>query len=74
MALDPIPVGVLPFQVGEKVAFIEDHPVHPKMYGIVTETGIEDGVFKFWVNVQDPETRLVEDPPVTYLATMEEIQ
>jgi hypothetical protein len=74
MTLESLPQEVVTFNVGERIAFKEDHPKHAGKYGIVTEIGSENNVVKFNVNVIDPESGVVSDPPEIYLATLEEIQ
>jgi hypothetical protein len=73
--LDPLPTGFTDLLVGDKIAFTEDHPEHPGMYGIIETIGLADGVLSFDVTVIDPATReTTEDPPVSYRATIEEVQ
>lgn len=72
--LEPIPQTSVPFWVGEKVAFREDHADHPGMYGLIETIGVADGLIQFDVSVIDPSTGGPVDPPVTRRATMEDIQ
>lgn len=71
---EPLPPGVAPFAVGEKVAFAEDHAEVPGMYGIVRAVGLARGQIVFEVSVIDPETRVEQDPPLVRRVTLEEVQ
>jgi hypothetical protein len=74
--LSPIDPSLVPFQVNERVAFTEDHPDHPGMYGIVTDIGGDtDGALKFDLFVIDPFTGEQEGTSkIIYRAGMEDIQ
>lgn len=76
--LNPIDPSLVPFQVGEKVAF---HDVHDEeyvegMYGIVEEMGLDaDGNLRLDLAVIDPFTGELKDGKKTiYRAGMEDIQ
>ena len=72
--LEPLPYGLVPFAVGEKVAFREDHGEHPGLYGRVEALGLEDGAVAFDLLVLDPATGMPIEPEVVRRTTMEEIQ
>lgn len=74
--LNPIDPSLVPFQVGEKVAFTEDHGKHGAMYGVIEEIGLDsDGALKLDLFVIDPFTGEQAGKTKTiYRAGMEEIQ
>ena len=66
---------LVPFQVGEKVAFREDHPTHAGKYGTVKQIGItEEGNLEFDLIVFDPNVGYTGKEKKIVRATMEEIQ
>ena len=75
--LTPIDPQLVPFQVGEKVAF---HDLHDDervegMYGRIEEIGLDsDGKLALDLAVIDPFTGELKDPPIIYRAGMEDIQ
>lgn len=73
--LHPVDASLLPFQVGERVAFREDHETYPGMYGAITAIGVDaSGALAFDVNVFDPFVGApTEDAPV-HRARMGDIQ
>lgn len=82
MSLHPIDLALVPFSIGEKVAFHED-PAFPGyseeragLYGVIEEIGLDEvGALKFDVALFDPGTgSLLGDEKVIYRAGMEEIQ
>ena len=74
--LHPIDASLVPFQVGEKVAFTENHSDHPGLYGAIETIGINDaGELRFVVVVIDPFTGdHAGDKHIIYEAGMEDIQ
>ena len=71
--LDSWMLSHFPIAEGERVAFREDHPAHPGMYGTVNRIGYQDGV-KLQLSVYDPARGLGSEEIAVYLAGMEEIQ
>lgn len=74
--LHPVDPSLLPFQVGERVAFTEDHKQHGGLYGQIEEIGLDEaGALKFDVTVIDPATSEPHGKTkTTYRAGMEDIQ
>ncbi len=74
--LNPIDPSLVPFQVGEKVAFTEDHKSHAAMYGVIEEIGLDaEGKLMLDLFVVDPSTGGQKGKTKTvYRAGMEEIQ
>jgi len=72
-SLEPIPQTNVPFWIGEKIAFREDHPDHPGMYGLIQNIGVADGIIQFDVTVLDPATNTPATDELRR-TTMEEIQ
>jgi hypothetical protein len=77
-ALNPIDLNLVPFQVGEKVAFHDDHSDErvAAKYGLIEAIGLDaDGALKFDLAVLDPFTGDHDGGTKTiYRAGMEDIQ
>lgn len=65
---------LVPFTVGERVAFREDHDLGGN-YGMVKQIGVTlEGNIEFDLQVYDPYVGHTGEEPMIVRATMEEIQ
>jgi hypothetical protein len=73
--LHPVDPSLVPFRVGEKVAFREDHVPHGGMYGVIRDIGVDpDGELAFDLAVFDPFVGVTGEETLVTRSRMEDIQ